>query len=615
MSSGAAYDLGRNELAYRFGSESPQFALSDGSRVAVIGGGPAGSLFAYFVRRLADSIDLDVRVEVFEPRFFTHRGPGGCNHCGGIVSESLVQLLATEGINLPPGVVRWGIESYMLHTDVGGVRIETPGHEKRIASVFRGNGPRESGVLDVGGFDQFLLDLSSSVGATVVRKLVTGMRWSWEGRPELLTPEGAVGPYDLVAVAVGVNSRLLNMFGDATPDYQPPGALRTFICEFDLGEDSVRQCLGDSMHVFLLDIPRLEFAALIPKGSCITLCLLGEDVDEALVERFLASAEVAACFPGSLVPKPACRCFPRINTRPAVRPFADRVVWIGDASVSRLYKDGIGSAYRTAKAAAKTAVFRGIAAKDFERYFWPECRALIVDNAIAKIVFGVTTLIQKLRFVRRGVLRMTTAEQAGSGTEKAMSSVLWDVFTGSAPYREVLLRTLRPSFPATLAWNLIAANASGRIAEKRKERMSTEGLGKVYSDRQVIVRQGDAGDRMFAIQAGRVEVVRETADGEVHLTVLNPGDIFGEMAIFDKEGRSATVRALGEARVLTIDKKTFLRRMEEDPSLAFNVAHTLCGRVRRLNAEVAMLRYLVAKQRAGAASPQAEKALDRRNGR
>jgi hypothetical protein len=39
-----------------------------------------------------------------------------------------------------------------------------------------------------------------------------------------------------------------------------------------------------------------------------------------------------------------------------------------------------------------------------------------------------------------------------------MSSVLWDVFTGSAPYREILLRTLHPRFPATLAWNVVVGN-------------------------------------------------------------------------------------------------------------------------------------------------------------
>jgi flavin-dependent dehydrogenase len=454
-------------LASRVDNESEELALTDGSRVAVIGGGPAGSLFAYFVRRLAESVDLDLAVDVYEPRPFTQRGPAGCNHCGGIVSESLVQLLATEGINLPSAIVQRGIESYMLHMDVGSVRIETPGHEKRIAAVFRGNGPRESRAVDVAGFDRFLLELSSSAGATIVRKLVTDIA-RHDGRLRLSSPDGPVGTYELVVVAAGINAQALQCVRDIAPDYRAPGALRTFICEFELGEQTVKECLGDSMHVFLLDIPRLEFAGLIPKGAFATLCLLGEDVDASLVERFLGSPEVARCFPGGIVPRPACHCFPRINTVPAVRPFADRMVWIGDSGVNRLYKDGIGSAYRTAKAAARTVVFSGISARDFERHYWPECKALIVDNAIAKVIFGLTALIQKVRFVRRGVLRMTTVEQAGAHGDKPMSSVLWDVFTGSAPYREVLLRTLRPGFPATLAWNLVAGNvtrAKGSPAE------------------------------------------------------------------------------------------------------------------------------------------------------
>ena len=93
--------------------------LQDGSRVAVIGAGPAGSLFSYFLLNMADAVSLDVDVDLFEPRHFCHRGPAGCNHCGGIVSESLVQRLATEGIMLPDAVVQRGIESYTLHTDVG----------------------------------------------------------------------------------------------------------------------------------------------------------------------------------------------------------------------------------------------------------------------------------------------------------------------------------------------------------------------------------------------------------------------------------------------------------------------------------------------------------------
>lgn len=462
MSSGAASEL-RRRLVSDAASEAHGLTLVDGSRIAVLGGGPAGSFFAYFMRRLAASVDLDVRVDIYEPRVFAHAGPAGCNHCGGVVSESLVQLLAMEGIILPAAIVQRGIESYMLHTDIGDVRIEAPVVEKRIASVFRGNGPRESSDPDVAGLDRFLLELSCSVGAFVVPKLVSGLRLQG-GRLEVSTPDGPADTYDLVAVATGINSQLLRTFRNIAPGYEPPGALRTFICEFDLGERAVRQCLGDSMHVFLLDIPRLEFAALIPKGRFVTLCLLGEDVDDKLVAEFLHSSEVSGCFPKSAIPRPACHCFPRINSAPAMRPFADRMVWIGDSGVTRLYKDGIGSAYRTAKAAVKTAIFHGIAARDFERYFWPECRALILDNDIAKVIFGATTLIRRLRFVRRGVVRMTAFEQAGTEAEKPMSSVLWDVFSGSAPYREILLRALRPTFPAKLAWNVVAANARAKRA-------------------------------------------------------------------------------------------------------------------------------------------------------
>lgn len=60
--------------------------LEDGARVGVVGGGPAGSLFAYFLLRFARQIDLDVRVEIYEPRDFTQPGPQGCNMCCGIVS-------------------------------------------------------------------------------------------------------------------------------------------------------------------------------------------------------------------------------------------------------------------------------------------------------------------------------------------------------------------------------------------------------------------------------------------------------------------------------------------------------------------------------------------------
>ena len=117
--------------------------LDDGSQIAVIGGGPAGSFFSYFLLDMAERVGIDIQVDIYEPKDFSRPGPGGCNHCGGVVHESLVQILAAEGINLPPTVVQRGIDSHILHMGVGSVRIETPLAEKRIGTVYRGGWPTE----------------------------------------------------------------------------------------------------------------------------------------------------------------------------------------------------------------------------------------------------------------------------------------------------------------------------------------------------------------------------------------------------------------------------------------------------------------------------------------
>ncbi len=432
-------------------------ALHDGSRIAVIGAGPAGSMFSYFLLNMAQSVGLELDVDLYEPRHFCHRGPAGCNHCGGVVSESLVQRLATEGIALPDDVVQRGLESYTLHMDVGDVEIATPLHESRIAAIYRGNGPRDSEPLETHSFDGYLQNLARERGARPVRRLVTALHHETDSI-RVDCADGSSAAYELVAIATGVNSQLIKSLGDLGEDHDQPGLTKTFICEFRLGKEVIRETLGPSMHVFLLDIPRLEFAALIPKGDYATLCLLGDDIDDELMDLFFSSPEVARCFPGGTIPRHVCHCYPRINVRTTRPPFGDRVVMVGDSGTTRLYKDGIGAAYRTAKAAARTVVFHGVSADDFREHYWPLCSKIDADNRVGKFVFGVGSLVQRARFARRGVLRMTAGEQKRSGGPRRMSGVLWDLFSGSAPYTDVFLRTLHPGYVSSLVWNLLAAN-------------------------------------------------------------------------------------------------------------------------------------------------------------
>ncbi len=112
-------------------------------------------------------------------------------------------------------------------------------------------------------------------------------------------------------------------------------------------------------------------------------------------------------------------------------------------------------------------------------------------------------------------------------------------------------------------------------------------LGKRYLDGETIIRQGEMGDCMYVVQSGRVEVVQVSEHGRQHLAFLESGDFFGEMSVFEKEVRSATVQSSGESCVLKVDKKTLLRRIREDPLLAVNLLQTMSHRIRDLNVEVA----------------------------
>ena len=120
--------------------------------------------------------------------------------------------------------------------------------------------------------------------------------------------------------------------------------------------------------------------------------------------------------------------------------------------------------------------------------------------------------------------------------------------------------------------------------------MSLGALGKDYQDGEIIVRQGELGDCMYVVQEGHVEVLIESENQQVQLDILGKNEFFGEMAIFDHEIRSATVRALGPARILTVDHKNLLRRIHEDPSLAYHLLQVMSDRVRRLSGDVADLK-------------------------
>src|SRR5210317_2411843 len=112
-------------------------------------------------------------------------------------------------------------------------------------------------------------------------------------------------------------------------------------------------------------------------------------------------------------------------------------------------------------------------------------------------------------------------------------------------------------------------------------------LGKEYKAGEVIFQQGDTGNCMYVIQKGEVEVLAMSDGRELRLRTVGPNEFFGEMALFEKEVRTATVRATKPTHILTVDKKNFLGGIHEDPSLSFRIVETMSHRIRDLTDRLA----------------------------
>ena len=105
-------------------------------------------------------------------------------------------------------------------------------------------------------------------------------------------------------------------------------------------------------------------------------------------------------------------------------------------------------------------------------------------------------------------------------------------------------------------------------------------LGRDYKDGDIIFEENSIGKEMYIILTGKVKVIKEKGDVETTLATLEEGEFFGEMSLFDNNPRSATVKALGNVKLLEINQKNFLKKISRDPSLAFRMLEKMSERIR-----------------------------------
>jgi CRP-like cAMP-binding protein len=122
------------------------------------------------------------------------------------------------------------------------------------------------------------------------------------------------------------------------------------------------------------------------------------------------------------------------------------------------------------------------------------------------------------------------------------------------------------------------------LAVEDLERIAEVAVPRSFESAQVIFREGDASDTCYIVRAGRARAVRAHSDGRV-ITLANfgPGDIFGELAIFESEKRSATVEAVEQTQVIAILGPDMRRLLNAHHEMAIKLVIALGRRLRETN--------------------------------
>jgi len=115
---------------------------------------------------------------------------------------------------------------------------------------------------------------------------------------------------------------------------------------------------------------------------------------------------------------------------------------------------------------------------------------------------------------------------------------------------------------------------------------------------QVVFREGDESDTCYVVRNGHARAIREHADGRtITLANFGPGDIFGELAMFEDERRSATVETLDRVDAVAILGADMRRLMREHPGIAVGVVVSLGRRLRAMNERVASQSFQTVQSR------------------
>ena len=143
------------------------------------------------------------------------------------------------------------------------------------------------------------------------------------------------------------------------------------------------------------------------------------------------------------------------------------------------------------------------------------------------------------------------------------------------------------------------------LAEEDLARVAEVAVPRRFEAGEVVFREGDESDTCYVVRTGHARAVREHSDGRsITLANFGPGDIFGELAMFDDERRSATVETLEETEAIAILGGDMRRLLREHPDIAVKLLAALGRRLRETNERLARQSFQTVQSRVAAVLAQ-----------
>ncbi len=143
------------------------------------------------------------------------------------------------------------------------------------------------------------------------------------------------------------------------------------------------------------------------------------------------------------------------------------------------------------------------------------------------------------------------------------------------------------------------------LADDDLRRVADVSVPRRFGAGEVVFREGDDSDTCYVVHAGHARAIREHPDGrQITLATFGPGDIFGELAMFDDERRSATVEASDDLEVLGILGGDMRHLMRRHPDIAVKLVIALGRRLRAANERLARQSFQTVQSRVAAVLAQ-----------